>query len=480
MSVPRDPIAPERHAPERRWLKPVLVIVLIAVVAAIAWAVWGRSGSGSTAAGTTADSNAVKAPGKFGGATKGGGRGGRGGFDPNRAQPVAVAAAHAGNIDIVQSALGTVNALRTVVVRPRVDGQLQAVSFTEGQLVPAGALLAQIDPASFQVALEQAEGQLARDAAQLNNARLDLARYETLLAQDSIAKQQVDQQAALVKQLEGTVKMDQANLDNAKLQLSYTRIVAPVAGRTGLRQVDPGNMVHQSDANGIVVITQVDPITVLYTIPQDALPRVLERMRSGDKPQVQALDRDLKTVLATGTLLTTDNVIDVSTGTVKLKAQLPNSNGKLFPNQFVNVRMVVDTHRNVIVVPTAAVQLGAQGPVVYVVKGDNTVEVRPVKTGAVEGGMTEITSGLQSGERVITDGVDRIREGARVEVVQPGAGAPGNMKGNASTDPNAPANSGDEARKEAYRKRLESMTPGQREEFAKRRQQRQQQGNGGS
>jgi hypothetical protein len=275
---------------------------------------------------------------------------------------------------------------------------------------------------------------------------------------------------------------------------------------------------------------------------------VLERMRSGDKPRVQALDRDLKTVLATGSLLTTDNVIDVSTGTVKLKAQLPNSNGKLFPNQFVNVRMVVDTHRNVIVVPTAAVQLGAQGPVVYVVKSDSTVEVRPVKTGAVEGGMTEVTSGLEAGERVITDGVDRIREGAKVEVVQPGApaagagnhggnrgqggqgrgyapgsngpggttpagkspgntgntppasppagtpspgagpsktqdtgGSPGDMKGNASTDPGAPANNGDEARKEAYRKRLESMTPEQREEFMKRRQQRQQQqGNGGS
>ena len=505
MSVPRDPLAPERSAPERRWLKPVLVIVLLAVVAAIAWMVWGRGGSAGTAAGPgTAASSAGKAPGKGGNGARGGGRGGRGGFDPNRAQPVAVAAARAGNIDIVQTALGTVNALRTVTVRPRVDGQLQAVSFTEGQLVAAGALLAQIDPASFQVALEQAEGQLARDAAQLNNARLDLARYQTLLAQDSIARQQVDQQAALVKQLEGTVKMDQANLDNAKLQLSYTRIVAPVAGRTGLRQVDPGNMVHQSDTNGIVVITQVDPITVLYTIPQDALPRVLERMRSGDKPQVQALDRDLKTVLATGSLLTTDNVIDVATGTVKLKAQLPNSNGKLFPNQFVNVRMVVDTHRNVIVVPTAAVQLGAQGPVVYVVKDDNTVEVRPVKTGAVEAGMTEVTSGLQAGERVITDGVDRIREGAKVEVVQPGAGAPrardasrpspgagpsktqdtggspGNMKGNASTDPNAPANNGDEARKDAYRKRLESMTPEQREEFTKRRQQRQQQGNGGS
>jgi len=529
MSVPRDPIAPERPAPERRWLKPLLAVVLVAIVAAVAWAVWGRSGTSDGAAGKSADASGGKAPGK--GSAKGAGKG-RGGMDPNRAQPVAVAAARTGSVDVVQTALGTVNALRTVTVRPRVDGQLQSVAFNEGTLVRAGTVLAQIDPASFQVALEQAEGQLARDAAQLANARLDLKRYQTLIAQDSIPQQQVDQQASLVKQLEGTVKMDQANLDNAKLQLSYTKIVAPVDGRTGLRQVDPGNMVHQSDTNGLVVITQVDPITVLFTIPQDALPRVLERMRSGDPPQVQALDRDLKTVLATGKLLTTDNVIDTSTGTVKLKAQLPNSNGKLFPNQFVNVRMVVDTHRNVIVVPTGAVQLGSQGPVVYVVGDDSTVAVKPVKTGAAEGGMTEILSGLQSGERVIVDGIDRIREGSKVEVVQPGApnaapgaaggrrggrngaapgappgtppgapsGAPpgkpapgagpssaqdvgpspGDMKGNASTDPNAPANNGDEARKEAYRKRLESMTPEQREEALKRRQQRQQQGQGGT
>jgi multidrug efflux system membrane fusion protein len=537
MSAPPDPIAPGRPAPERRWLKPLIAVVLVALVVVIAWVVWSRHDASNGQQGaTSADGTGGKAGGK--GSGKGAGKGGRGG-NPNQAQPVAVAAAKLGNVDVVQTALGTVNALRTVTVHPRVDGQLNAVSFNEGQLVPAGFVLAQIDPAPFEVAVEQAQGQLDRDLAQLANARLDLQRYQTLIAQDSIPKQQVDQQAALVKQLEGTVKMDKGNLDNAKLQLSYTRIVAPIAGRTGLRQVDPGNIVHQTDANGIVVITQVDPITVLYTIPQDALPRVLERMRANDKPAVQALDRDLKTVLASGSLLTTDNVIDVTTGTVKLKAQLPNSNGKLFPNQFVNVRMVVDTHRNVITVPTAAVQLGAQGPVVYVVKSDSTVEVRNVKTGAAEGGATEITSGLQQGERVITDGVDRIREGSKVEVVQPGApggggrggnrgqgqtgkapgsdgpggttpagkspgntgntppasppagtpapGAgpssaqdtgtsqPGNMKGAASTDPNAPANNGDDARREAYKKRLESMTPEQRAEFEKRRQQRQQQ-----
>ncbi len=526
-ALPPDPLDP----PDRVRRRIVYALVVVVLVALGVWYFWGRDGASGAQNSAAADANgkAGKAGAFKGGAGKAGAGkgGGRGGFDPNRAQPVAVAAARLGNVDVVQTALGTVNALRTVSVRPRVDGQLNAVSFAEGQLVPAGAVLAQIDPASFQVAVNQAEGQLARDAAQLANARLDLKRYQTLIAQDSIPEQQVDQQAALVKQLEGTVKMDQANLDSAKLQLSYTKIVAPVAGRTGLRQVDPGNAVRQTDANGIVVITQVDPISVVFTIPQDALPRVLERMRANDKPAVQALDRDLKGVLASGYLLSTDNVIDVSTGTVKLKAQLPNSNGKLFPNQFVNVRMVVDTHRNVITVPTAAVQLAAQGPVVYVVKDDNTVEVRPVKTGAAERGQTEITSGLQQNERVIIDGVDRIREGAKVEVVQPGANqpgaggggrrgrggnsaqgqpqapgsvapsppagtpspgagpsksqdtgnAPGNMKGAASTDPNAPANNGEEARREAFRKRLESMTPEQREEAMKRmRERRQQQG----
>jgi multidrug efflux system membrane fusion protein len=529
MSIPPDPIEPARRAPERRWLVPVLGIVLVLVLAAVAWAIWGRSASNATTAdGKTANADGAK---NAKGAGKGGGRGGNAG-DPNRAQPVAVATARKGDINLVQTALGTVNALRTVAVRPRVDGQLDSVAFTEGQIVPQGAVLAQIDPTTFRIALEQAQGQYARDAATLANARLDLERYQTLIAQDSIPKQQVDQQAALVKQLEGTVKMDQAQLESAQLQLSYTKIVAPVSGRLGLRQVDPGNAVHQTDTNGIAIITQVDPITVVYTIPQDTLPRVLERLRSNDPPAVQALDRDNKNVLASGKLLTTDNAIDVSTGTVKLKAQLPNSNGKLFPNQFVNVRMVVDTHRNVVVVPTAAVQLGAQGAQVYVVKEDNTVNVRPVKTGAAEGGMTEVTSGLQEGERVITDGVDRIREGSKVEVIDPNApagggggrggrgqgqgqgqgqargaagsapgaapasstpagipapgtgpssaqdqgGSPGNMKGNASTDPNAPANAADDAQKrEAYKKRLDAMTPEQRDEFMKRRQQRQQQ-----
>jgi multidrug efflux system membrane fusion protein len=397
----------------RRRSGVVTLLVVAVLAAALAWYFWPSS----TATTGTAAKEARK-DGKGAGKGKGGGAGGAG--DPNRPQPVAVAAARIADMNIVQTALGTVTSGRTAVVRPRVDGLLQSVGFTEGQLVRANDALAQIDPVPFQVALAQTEGQLARDAAQLNNARLDLDRYKTLLTQDSIASQQVDQQAALVRQLEGTVKIDQAQVDNAKLQLSYTRITAPIAGRTGLRLVDPGNMVHTSDNNGLVVITQVDPIAVVYTIPQDALPRVLANSRANRKVPVEAWDREQKNVLAKGELLTADNQIDVATGTVKLKAQFPNPEDKLFPNQFVNIRMIVDVRKNVIVIPTAAVQRNAQGQlVVYVVKEDNTVSVRPIVAGPTEGVNTAIEQGLKEGERVITDGVDRIREGSKVEVSSP-------------------------------------------------------------
>jgi multidrug efflux system membrane fusion protein len=352
-------------------------------------------------------------------------KGGRfGGGDPSKAQPVTAVAAKVGDINVVQTALGTVLAARTSTVHARVDGLLLKVAYKEGELVLPGAFLAQIDPAPFQVALEQAEGQLARDVATLNNARLDLERYRTLLAQDSIAGQQADQQAAQVKTLEGTVKMDQAQVDNAKLQLSYTHISAPIGGRLGLRQVDEGNIVHSSDANGVAVITQVNPIAVVFTIPQDTLPPVLARLRKGEKPAVDAWDRDQKEILSKGALISTDNQIDVTTGTVKLKAEFPNPDGKLFPNQFVNVRMVVDTHHGVVIVPSAAIQRNAQGTLVWVVRDDSTVAARQVATGPTEGASTEVTSGLKDGERVITDGIDRIREGAKVEVVQPGAPRP--------------------------------------------------------
>jgi multidrug efflux system membrane fusion protein len=412
MSTPTPESRPTlEDRPRKRWVQPVLIAAILAIVAVGAWLAWGWTHTSSPAA--------VAAREK---ATKGKGR--RGGFDANRVQPVTVVAAKLGDVNVVQTALGTVTAARTATVRPRVDGLLQKVSFTDGQTVHPGEVLAEIDPAPFQVALEQAEGQLARDRAQLENAKVDLARYQGLLEQDSIAEQQVDQQAALVKQLEGTVKVDQAAVDNARLQLSYTRITAPIGGRLGLRQVDAGNIVRSSDANGIVVITQVQPIGVLFTIPQDVLPRVLARIRGGEKLPVEAWDRDQKAMLDRGTLVSTDNQIDVATGTVKLKAEMPNPQLKLFPNQFVNVRMVVDTLRNAVVVPSAAIQRNTQGTVVWVVKEDGTVSLRPVGTGPTEGLDTAIVSGLKAGERVVTDGVDRIREGAKVEPIEAGAKAP--------------------------------------------------------
>ena len=449
----------------------IVVAVMVVLLALGAWWIWGRGETPGTA--NTAATKDGKAGGK-GGAGKGGGR--FGGGDPNRAQPVQAVAARTGDINIVQTALGTATALRTVTVKPRVDGQLQAVMFNEGQLVKQGEALAQIDPVPLQVALAQAEGQLAQNAAQLNNARLDLERYRKLLEQDSIASQQVDSQAALVRQLEGTVKVGQAQVDNARLQLSYTRITAPISGRLGLRQVDAGNMVRQSDATGVAVITQVDPMGVLFTIPQDALPRVLARLNAGEKPPVEAWDREQKVLLASGRLVTTDNQIDVATGTVRLKAEFPNSQGKLFPNQFVNVRMVVDVRKGVVLVPSAAIQRGSQGTVVYVVKDDNTVTLRPVTTGPTEGQLTAIESGLQAGERVITDGVDRIREGSRVEATDPAAvtrpAAPPEGRGARKGKGEAPTNreSMTPEQREAIKKKMDSMTPEQREEFRKRRE----------
>jgi multidrug efflux system membrane fusion protein len=479
------PALPPPAEPRKRWLVYGISLAVVALIA-VGWYLWGPSAADAQKA-QAADAKGGKA-----GSGKGGGKGGRFAGGAGGVQPVAAATARAGDINVVQTALGTATALRTVTVKPRVDGQLQSVTFVEGQVVPAGAPLAQIDPVPFQVALSQAEGQLARDAAQLNNARLDLDRYTTLLQQDSIAKQQVDAQAALVKQLEGTVKIDQAMVDNAKLQLSYTHITAPLGGKLGLKQVDPGNMVHSSDPNGVAVITQVDPMSVVFTIPQDVLPKVLQRLSSGDKPPVEAWDREQKSILAKGFLLTTDNQIDVTTGTVKLKAQFPNPQGSMFPNQFVNVRMVIDTLKGVVVVPSAAIQRGAQGTVVYVVKDDNSVTLRPVTAGPTEGQLTAVVTGLQAGERVVTDGVDRLREGAKVEVTEPGAGlrgggAPG-KSGDFKGDPakrqrldsappgEAPAdgkkrfeNMTPEQRDE-MKKRLQNMTPEQREEFRKKRE----------
>jgi multidrug efflux system membrane fusion protein len=348
---------------------------------------------------------------------------GKGRFDAAaRAFPVTAATAKRGSIDVYQNALGTVTPRNVVVVKPRVDGQLMRVAFKEGQLVKKGELIAQIDPRPFEVQLKQATGQMAKDEALLKNARLDLERYRGLLAQDSISKQQVDTQEALVRQYEGTIEADQAAIDSAKLQLTYAHVTAPISGRVGLRQVDPGNVVHASDSNGIVVITELQPIAVLFPIPEDNLPRVMRRLAGGEKIPVEAWDRDQKAKLATGRLVTLDNQIDTATGTVKLKAEFANDDLALFPNQFVNVRMLLATEADATLVPSAAIQRGAPGTFVYVVNSDHTVTVRPVSLGPVQGEITAIATGIAPGDVVVTDGADKLREGAKVELITRGAG----------------------------------------------------------
>jgi membrane fusion protein, multidrug efflux system len=405
--------------PVRRSGRYVLLVVALVALAAAAWYWHARSTGAAQGADAVAQAGkAAKGGGRFGAAG-----GGRRGGDPRTVMPVTVVAAGTQDFPVYQNAIGNVTARSTVTVRPRVDGQLLRLLFTEGQMVKKGELLAEIDPRPFEVQVLQANGQLARDQAQLANARVDLERYQTLFKQDSIARQQVDTQAALVRQLEGTIEADRGVVENAKLQLSFTKITAPMAGRTGLRQVDPGNMVHQSDTSGIVVITEIQPIGVLFSIPEDRLAPVLRRMRAGDTLPVDVYGRDGNVRIESGKLVTVDNQIDPTTGTVKLKAEFPNRSGALFPNQFVNVRMEVDVLHNATVVPTAAVQRGNQGTFVYRVNDDDTVSVRVVKLGPAQGEVTVVEEGIVPGERVVTDGTDKLRDGAKIEPVAPGAAA---------------------------------------------------------
>lgn len=337
-----------------------------------------------------------------------------------RPVPVSAERARRGDIEVLINALGTVTARNTVLIKPRVDGLLQRVAFQEGQQVKVGEVVAEIDARPYRAQLEQASGQLARDQALLANAQLDVTRYRDLQAKDSIAQQQVDAQEALVRQYQGTVQTDRGAVENARLQLDFTQIRAPISGRLGLRQVDVGNMVHASDSTGIFVLTQTQPITVVFAIPADNLAAVLPRVQAGEKLQVDAWDREGKVKLASGRLLTIDNQIDTTTGTVKLKAEFGNGDNALFPNQFVNVRLRVETRSGAILVPIAAISRGAQGTFVYVVDGqERTVSTRSVTLGPSTADVVAIEKGLEAGEQVVIDGADKLRQGSRVELATP-------------------------------------------------------------
>ena len=333
------------------------------------------------------------------------------------AVPVIAASTRRGDLGVYLTGLGSVAAYNTVLIRSRVDGELIKVAFTEGQIVHKDDLIAQIDPRPFQAQLLQAEGQLKRDEAMLENSKLDLQRYTVLSSQGVISRQQADTQGASVHQYEGAIQADKGVIENIKLQITYCDIHAPLTGRIGFRMVDQGNIVHAADANGMAAITQLQPIAVLFNLAQDYLQDVLKRVNAGQTLTVEAWDRDLKVKLGTGKLLTVDNTIDPATGTARFKAEFPNEDSSLFPNQFVNARLLVDTKRGIVIAPAAAIQRSPQGAFVYVVKQeDNTVEMRNVTPGVSEGDSVAVDSGLQSGELVVVDGVDKLQQGAKVEV----------------------------------------------------------------
>lgn len=374
------------------WKTAIVIILLIAVAAYFI-----------NHAGTQPDDNNKKS-GKF--------------SDP----VVAVAAVKAtqGDFPVYLNGLGTITALRTVTIRSRVDGELIRVAFKEGQIVKEGDLLAEIDPRAFQVQLMQVEGQLQRDEALLNNARIDLVRYKTLLEQDSIAAQQSVTQESVVKQYQGTVAIDRGLLADAKLQLSYTRITAPISGRLGLRLVDQGNMIKASDTNGLAVITQIHPIAVVFTLPEDNLPSVMKQFHANNNSlAIEAYDRKGQIKLGQGQLFAVDNQIDINTGTVKLKGQFANEDNAFFSNQFVNIKMDMGTLHSVTIIPTASIQRGVMGTFAYVVKADQTVSIKPLKLGPIEGEKVAVLEGLQADEMVVVDGADKLRENMPVKLITP-------------------------------------------------------------
>lgn len=359
-------------------------------------------------------------------------------------QPVGFATIDKGDVRIVLNELGTVTSLDTVTVLTQINGQLQEIGFNEGQAVKRGDFLAQIDPRPYQAALEQAQGTLARDQGLLAQAQADLKRYQTLGRQDSIAQQQLDDQRFLVQQDTGLVQTDQGLVDTAKVNLAYCRIISPIDGVVGLRQVDLGNYVQTSSTSGLVVITQMQPISVLFSVPEDNLPDIIQRLKAGATLSVEAYDRANTRLLATGQLGTLDNLIDTTTGTLKLRAMFANPDQLLYPNQFVNARLLVNTMQNTIRVPVPAVQRGEPGTFVYLINANNTVSVRPIKVGPTDSGFQAVLSGLNPGDRVVTDGTDRLRDGAAVTLpaAQKGAAAQkGGLQAAGSTglNPNSPA-----------------------------------------
>ncbi|MEZ1318330.1 MdtA/MuxA family multidrug efflux RND transporter periplasmic adaptor subunit [Pseudomonas fluorescens] len=388
----------------RRWLFGLLVLL---VIAALCWKFWPGGAAPKEGAGQKA---AVGHTGRAGGMRPGfGGAAG--------AVPVRVAPAVKGDFPLYYRALGTVTALNTINVRSRVGGELIKVSFEEGQMVKAGDLLAEIDPRPYQNALLQAEGTLLQNQAQLKNAQVDVERYRGLYREDSIAKQTLDTAEALVGQYQGTVKTNQAAVNDAKLNLEFTRIRAPIAGRVGLRQLDVGNLVAANDTTALAIITQTQPISVAFTLPENSLDVVLERYRSGARLPAEAWDRGDAKLQATGVLQSLDNQIDVATGTLKFKARYENRDQALFPNQFVNVHLLADTLKDVVLAPAAAIQFGTNGTFVYAMDGDKKVTIRPLKVGASDGENTVVIEGLKAGERVVLEGTDRLKEGSEVEVV---------------------------------------------------------------
>ncbi|MDF2623948.1 MAG: multidrug transporter subunit MdtA [Kosakonia cowanii] len=376
-----------------------VVAALVIALAGAAWYYFAHSASTTTASGQNAPA--------------GGGRHGMRGALP----PVQAATATSESVPRYLSGLGTVTAANTVTVRSRVSGQLKAIHFQEGQQVNAGDLLAEIDPSEFNVALAQAQGQLAKDKATLANARRDLARYQQLAKTSLVSRQDLDAQQALVSESEGTVKADEASVASAQLQLEWSRITAPVSGRVGLKQVDVGNQISSSDTTGIVVLTQTHPIDLIFTLPESDIATVVQAQKSAQKLVVEAWDRTNKQKLSSGTLLSLDNQIDATTGTIKLKARFDNQDDALFPNQFVNARMLVATQQDAVVIPAAALQMGNEGNFVWVLNDKNKVSKHTVTPGIQDSQKVVISAGLSAGDRVVTDGIDRLTEGAQVEVV---------------------------------------------------------------